>query len=71
MERDELLGLIARTTERLARAQTEFEREKARIRLDELKAQLRKLDNPPPRVEDPRAAEAIKTIREILGMKKG
>lgn len=74
MERDELLGRIARATAYLANTDlTPFQREKAQIRLDELRAELRKMDEPPPKVEDPRIPEAIATIRQILygGAKNG
>lgn len=70
MERDELLGSIARAAERLQRAQTDFDKEKWQTRLDELRAQLRKMDDPPPKVEDPRAPGYFALWREMLGGKK-
>jgi hypothetical protein len=69
MERDELLGRIAKATQYLTNELTPFQREKAQMRLDELKAELRKIDQPPPKVEDPRIPESIAMIRQILGKK--
>lgn len=75
MTRDELLGKLAEGRKYLERTDiTSEQRERAQARYDELRAELRKMDEPPPRVEDPReaerAAEAIATIRNMLGMKK-
>jgi hypothetical protein len=74
MERDELKGRIVKAIIYLENTDlTPFQREKAEMRLDELRAELRKIDQPPPKVEDPRIPEAIETIRSILygGAKNG
>lgn len=65
--RDELLGKIAKGTAYIQRSDiTPFDRERATTKLDELKAQLRKMDEPPPKVEDPRIPEYIAEIKAIL-----
>lgn len=70
--RDELLGKIAKGTAYLQRNDiTPNDRVRTKDRLDELRAELRKMDELPPRLDDPRADKAIAEIREILSKNRG
>ena len=65
--RDELMGKIAKGEAYIRRSDiTSYDRERATTKLDELRAQLRKMDEPPPKVEDPRIPEYIAEIKAIL-----